>query len=376
MDRTAAKSNTSQFLWGSALFAAMVFIPNYATHVLGADDFQVGLIVFAYAATSFLSSYLFGRLADMRGRRGVLKLGFGLSALTSLLQILPSDPWTLLLSRAMVGVTAGMIPAALLAFAHERRQPMGRFASFGSLGWGVGSFLSGIVVSLPSSEASGMRWTFALSSALFAVGFLFIMAQEFPRHVSIHVPFFPAALIRRNLPVFLATLIRHTGATMIWLIFPVYLEDAIGLSKELIGVIYLANTCTQFFVMRLLDRFRSEALVAAGLALSSITFLSFTLVGSFWEVLPTQIALGVSWACLYVGSLKFVMERNIERATAAGILGSSINLSQAIGPVVGGLIAFHFGRVSVMVVASVMALAALVVFLLLCRGRKGVVAGR
>lgn len=369
MDRTAAKSNTCQFLWGSALFSALVFIPNYAAHVLGADDFQLGLIVFAYASASFLSSYIFGRLADIRGRRGVLKLGFGLSALTSLLQILPGDPWTLLLSRALVGVTAGMIPAALLAFAYERRQPMGRFASFGSLGWGVGTFLSGVVVSLPASEAAGMRWTFVLSSALFAFGFLFILAMEFPRHVSVSVPFFPAALIRRNLSVFLATLIRHTGATMIWLIFPVYLEDAIGLSKELIGIIYLANTATQFFVMRLLDRFSSERLITAGLVVSSLTFLSFTLVRSFWEVLPTQLALGVSWACMYVGSLKFVMERNIERATAAGILGSSINLSQAIGPIVGGAVAFHFGRVSVMFVASAMALAALVVFLLLRRKR-------
>jgi len=369
MDRTAVKSNTSQFLWGSALFSAMVFIPNYATHVLGANDFQVGLIVFAYAVASFLSSYIFGRLADMRGRRGVLMLGFGLSALTSLLQVLPAGPWTLLLSRALVGVTAGMIPAALLAFAYEHRQSMGRFASFGSLGWGVGSFLSGLVVFLAGSEAEGMHWSFALSSALFAVGFLFIMAMEFPRHVSVRVPFFPTALIRRNLPVFLAALIRHTGATMIWLIFPVYLEDAIGLSKELIGIIYLANTVTQFFVMRLLDRFRSESLVAAGLVISSLTFLSFTLVRSFWEVLPTQLMLGVSWACIYVGSLKFVMERNVERATAAGILGSSINLSQAVGPVVGGIVAFHFGRVSVMYVATAMAVAALVVFLLLSRKR-------
>lgn len=369
MDRTAVKSNTSQFLWGSALFSAMVFIPNYATHVLGANDFQVGLIVFAYAVASFLSSYIFGRLADMRGRRGVLMLGFGLSALTSLLQVLPAGPWTLLLSRALVGVTAGMIPAALLAFAYEHRQSMGRFASFGSLGWGVGSFLSGLVVFLAGSEAEGMHWSFALSSALFAVGFLFIMAMEFPRHVSVRVPFFPTALIRRNLPVFLAALIRHTGATMIWLIFPVYLEDAIGLSKELIGIIYLANTVTQFFVMRLLDRFRSESLVAAGLVISSLTFLSFTLVRSFWEVLPTQLMLGVSWACIYVGSLKFVMERNVERATAAGILGSSINLSQAVGPIVGGIVAFHFGRVSVMYVATVMAVAALVVFLWLSRKR-------
>ena len=57
MNRTAFQSMGTQFLFGASLFTSILFIPNYATHILGASDFQVGLIVFAYAASGFVSSY-------------------------------------------------------------------------------------------------------------------------------------------------------------------------------------------------------------------------------------------------------------------------------------------------------------------------------
>jgi len=363
MNRTAFQSMGTQFLFGASLFTSILFIPNYATHILGASDFQVGLIVFAYAASGFVSSYFFGRMADVRGRSMVLRIGFGLSCLASLVQILPFDPWTLLASRAFVGISAGMVPPALLAFAYDAHIPMGRFASVGSLGWGAGALLAGAVTSLPVTEAGGVRIAFALSAALFAAGFLVILRTTFPRHVALAVPLFSAAVMRRNLPVFLSILIRHTGASMIWVIFPVFLEDDIHLSKGLIGILYLVNTATQFLVMPLMDRMNAEKLVAWGLVLSSLTFMGFTLADGFWQILPTQLLLGFSWSGVYVGSLKQVMEDNVERATAAGLLGSSMNLSQGLGPLAGGLVAHWLGRREVMYVAAGLALLALVAYL-------------
>jgi MFS family permease len=368
MDRASARPLTIQFLAGAATFSSIIFIPNYAGHVLGATDFQVGIIVFSFAMAAFWASYFFGRLADVRGRRGVLKVGLGLASLASLTQIVAPDPWTLAVSRALVGITIGMFPAALLAYAHETRQPLGRFVSMGSLGWGVGSLLAGIVSTLPDSEALGVRLVFALSSVLFALAFLLVLRMPFPKHTSISVPMFPVDVIRRNLSVYASILVRHTGANMIWVIFPLYLEDALYIPKDLIGVLYLTNTLTQFTFMMVMDRFRSDRLVAVGLLAAAMTFFLFTLARNFWEMLPIQVLLGFSWSSLYVGSLRYVMERSVERATSTGILGSAINLSQAIGPLLGGVIAFTYGRVGVMYAASAMALAALLIFLSTTRG--------
>jgi MFS family permease len=361
-DGIGFKTYASQFLYGAAAFSAILFIPNYASHALKATDLQVGLIVFAYAACGFFSSIIFGRLADVRGRRIVLAFGFALASVASLLQVLPSDPWTLLASRALTGTAAGMIPAALLAVAWETRRRMGRFAAMGSLGWGIGAILAGIVTSIPSSESAGVRAAFGLSAFFFAAAFFVVLGMKLPPHTSIPLPLFPVEVVRRNLSVYLTLLLRHIGANMIWVIFPVYLEDALGLSKGQIGVIYLVNTFVQFVVMGLLDPLRGESLLLAGLGFSAVTFYSFTLARNFWEMLPTQVLLGISWSCVYVGSLKIVMERNEERATAAGFLGSIINLSQAFGPLLGGLIAFHLGRKAVMLVAAAMALADLLLY--------------
>ncbi len=362
MDRTSARPLAIQFVSGAATFSAFIFLPNYAGHVLGATDFQVGIIYFATAFSAFWASYLFGRLADVRGRRGVLRAGLGLASLASLTQIIAPDPWTLALSRALVGITLGMFPAALLAYAHETRRPIGRFVSLGALGWGVGSLLAGIVATLPDSEALGVRLVFAMSSGLFALAFLVVLRMPFPRHVSLSVPLFPVEVIRRNLPVYAAVLIRHTGANMIWVIFPLYLEDGLQISKSLIGVLYLTNTFTQFAFMAVLDRVRSDRLVAAGLIGATITFYSFTLARDFWQMLPMQMLLGFSWASLYVGSLRYVMERSAERATSTGLLGSALNLSQALGPILGGIVAISLGRLGVMYTASAMALVAFIVF--------------
>jgi MFS family permease len=371
MDRNAIRPLMIQFLSGAATFSAIIFLPNYASHVLGASDFQVGIIVFSFARGAFWASYLFGRLADVRGRKAILRAGLGLASLATLTQIIAPDPWTLALSRALVGVTVGMFPAALLAYAHETHQPLGRFVSLASLGWGVGSLLAGIVSTLPDSEAVGVRLVFALSSVLFALAFLLVLRMPFPEHTSLSVPLFPLDVIRRNLSVYAAMLVRHTGANMIWVIFPIYLEDSLHIPKELIGLLYLTNTLTQVTVMMTIDRFRSDRLVAAGLVAASLTFFSFTLARNFWEMLPIQVLLGFSWSSLYVGSLRHVMERSVERATSTGLLGSAINLSQAMGPLLGGIIAFSYGRVGVMYVASAMALAA---FLLFVSTSKGVLA--
>ncbi len=368
MDRTLFRPVAIQFLSGAATFSAIVFIPNYAGHVLGASDFQVGIIFFAFAMSAFWASYLFGRLADIRGRRGVLRAGLGLAAIASLTQIVAPDPWTLALSRALVGVTFGMFPAALLAYAHERQLPMGRFVSFGALGWGIGSLLAGIVATLPDTEALGVRLVFAMSAGLFAIAFLLVLRMPFPKHAPLRVPLFPLDVIRRNLPVYASVLIRHTGANMIWVIFPLYLEDSLLIPKALIGVLYLTNTFTQFLFMMVIDRFRSERLVASGLIGASVTFFLFTLAQDFWQMLPVQVLLGFSWASLYIGGLKFVMGRSVERATSAGLLGSAINLSQAVGPLLGGALAIAFGRLGVMYAASAMALIAFTLFATTLRG--------
>jgi predicted MFS family arabinose efflux permease len=260
------------------------------------------------------------------------------------------------LVRLLIGFCSGIFPAALLAYAYKARSgQMGKFSAFGALGWGIGNLVVGMF-------GVFYEGAYLFSASILFVSFAVALTLPFAKEVKMNVPFFPANLIRKNASVYSAMLIRHTGASMIWVTYPLFLAQ-IGADNEWIGVIYGVNSFGQFFFMMLLDRYDPSLLVAVGLLSSALTFYTFTLVGSFWQILPSQLLLAFAWSCLYVGSLRYVMDRNEEKATVTGLLSSTTSISGILGPVFGGFAATAFGFKGTIAIATVMALVALVFFL-------------
>lgn len=353
------------FLTNAGSSAAGLFIPLYAAQ-LHASLEQIGFIVAAYNAFILFASLLFGRAADVRGIRRILRAGLLLSAIACLTQAFAFDPWTLAATRAFLGFCAGMYPAALLAYAKTANSLMGRFSAWGSLGWALGNGLAGVIAAL----APGVYWqVFAVSAA--AWFFAFFLATAAPTEGTgerLQVPFFPRSILRKNVPVYATMFIRHTGANMIWAIFPLYLEQVLGLDTLHIGIIFALNPFVQFLVMRELDPYRSPTLVILGLVGSVGTFLLFTIAPDFWSMLALQVLLGFSWATLYVGSLKFVTEENVETATAGGWFNSVTSLASILGPILGGILAAS-SYLLPMYTAALLAAAALGVYVYAIRAR-------
>ena len=323
------------FLTNAAASAAGLFIPLYAAQN-GASLADVGFIVAAYNAFIVFASILFGRAADVRGVRRILRAGLLLSAVACLSQPFAVNPWLLLASRSLLGFCVGMYPAALLAYAKTADSLMGKFSSWGSLGWALGNALAGIAAQIDPN----VYWqVFALASAAWFLAFFLATAAPAEPAGGIRVPLFPRGVIRRNIPVYAMMFIRHTGANMIWGIFPIYLADILHLDLLQIGIINAFNPFVQFAVMQRIDRYGSRTLVIAGLLGSFATFVLFLAAHDFWSMLATQIVLGFSWATLYVGSLKSITEDNEETATAGGWFNSVTSLSSIVGPAVGGFVA-------------------------------------
>lgn len=357
LPRALGRPRYINFLGNASVSASLIFVPLWANQ-LGATTEQIGFIVAAYNGMVLVASYVFGRAADVHGTSRILRAGLLLGALAAFLQIFGQDPWTVLLTRALLGFAVGMYPPALLAYARTADRLMGNFAAWGSLGWAGGTLLAGVAaLATPSLQP-----IFVLSSVLFLAAFAVSPRTPAAEAGKLVVPMFPAALIRKNLPIYLTMLIRHTGANMVWVIFPLYMRDALHMSEFEIGIAYTVNPLVQFLVMRELDRFRSTSLVAVGIVASATTFLSFTLARDFPQILLTQVLLGFSWGTLYVGCLQFIVERNPETATAGGILNSVMSISSFVGPVVGGALAIGNNYVLPMYVAAGMSAAALLTY--------------
>jgi len=315
------KPNLIRFLAFAAMMASWVYLPIFASD-LGISDTEIGFIVAFYSLASFLSSFVFGRASDKYGRKLFLLVGLVLSAIVFFLQVFAQG-----------------------------------FLSFGSLGWAFGSFISGLI-----AVYFAVRSIFIFSSLLFFLAFLTALKMRFGRHDSIDVPKFPVKIIRKNLPLYLSILIRHSGAQMIWTFWPLFLRSR-GADLFWVGVISTINSITQFtFMYTLSGRIKYVASVTAGLVLSSVTFFSFTLATDYLQIIPTQFLLGASWALMYVGGLRYLMDRNIEKATVSGLFDSVLSLSSIIGPFMATFVITFGDYRTTMYLASILAFISFLVF--------------
>jgi len=354
----AVKPEAIQLLSSAGVFGPAVIVPVILADDLGASKELIGIVAGLYAAAGFASSYLFGRASDVYGRRLILLSGLLLTVIGTAAQavsIIVGGIHIFVFVRILIGFAAGMFPAALLAYAYDHKAKMGKFSSWAAAGWGIGNLSVGLFGAM--YEAAYMY-----CAGVLMLSFLLALTLRFEAERHLKVPLFPIDLIKRNAPIYSSMLIRHTGANMIWVTYPLFLMS-IGADVSWAGAIYAVNAFSQFVIMHVLDRYDPAILVAFGLGASAITFFSFLLVREYWQIVPSQILLASSWACLYVGSLRYVMDKNEEKATASGMLSSVMSVSGISGPILGGFAAAALGFKGAIAVASLMSCAALLIFL-------------
>lgn len=343
-----------------------MFIVILAKDQLFLSDNAIAYVAAIFAATNFVSSYYFGRASDYYGRRIFLYIGLVACSLAFLLQIVIWDFWSYLAIRVLTGICMGIFPAALIAYVHESKRKLGAFSSFGAMGWFIGMIVSGII-----AQYLFLRSVFIFSSFLFIIAFAISLKLPPIGHKSIKVPLFPKKIIKENIAVYSSVLTRHSGAHMMWVFWPLYLQT-LGANLLWIGIIQAINAITQVIVMFfILDRIESKKSVFFGLFLSGMTFLSFTLAQDYIQLLPTQVFLGMSWSFMYVGAIKFINERSEERGTATGILASIISISSLIGSMLAVLLIAIFGEYRwIILCAAILAFVGVGLYVTLSKTKK------
>ncbi|MEW6425730.1 MAG: MFS transporter [Bacillota bacterium] len=342
-------TNLINFLLYFAIMLSLIFIPLYGAE-LGASDFQVGLVVGAYGTAFLLSSLFFGWKSDSFGRLRFVRYGLLITGLAFLSQILAGNLLLLVISRAFVGFTLGIVTAALLAYVYESVGHLGKFSSYGSLGWIFGALAAGLL--------KDYRLLFAVSAVFTVLAFLLsFRLKETSGRGETAAPDL-LAVLRRNRRVYLAIFLRHLGAQAVWAILPLYLVW-LGADKFWVGLLWGINFGVQFIVMRYIEKFDAGKVFTFGQVVSLLVFLAYVLATDYRQLVVVQAALGLSWSCLYVGALLIVLESGEERGTASGIFQSTLNLCNALGPFIGGAIAQGWGYRGAMLFAVFIGLAGL-----------------
>jgi putative MFS transporter len=318
-----------QVLTGGAALSSFTYIAIYAGD-MGLSKFQITLVALIYAIAALFSAYLFGRAADHYGKRVVLVIGLSGGAVMAMTEAFGWDFVSISSFRLLAGIGFGMFPAALSVYAYEANFKIGKFSSFGALGWGIALPISGYLAGVLS-----VRAVFLYSSALLWMSFLLALTLPKVKERIVRTPLLPMKMIIKNRQVLVPLIIRHSTASAIWVLWPLYLHERIGLSFAMIGIVQATNALTQFAAFYLLgDKVPPRPAFIVGLVLSGIAAYSFTVLDSYPLFLLTQVILGMSWAFVYIGALRLMLHTNEERGTVTGLLNSSIGLSALIGPLI------------------------------------------
>ena len=340
--------------------SSSALLPLFAFR-MGASPFEIGLILLSYNAANLLGAWIFGRYVDGWGAGTVLQIGLVCCTGAFFFQALAYDAASMMVVRFAAGFAAGMYPPALFTYSYETEGRLGPAVSLGAVGVGLGTVVAGLLDSA--------FLIFLMGGALF--GLTAIVSFRLPKiaHTPHLMPWVPLSVIKENAGLYLSVFIRHSGATAVWVIYPLFLAS-LGASPWLIGLILGINFLFQFLASWGLDRYRSSTLVHWGYILSAVVFVGLATATSLWWLPPFQALLGIAWSFLYVGAMRAVMEGNPEHGTANGLLQSSFRLAGIIGPPLGGILATLGGYQLSMWVAFGCCIAAEVTYLLTGRWQK------
>jgi MFS family permease len=347
------------FFSAISLQSSGMFLSLFAKN-LGASSLQIGIVGGVQGAAYLLTSILFGRLSDMKGRLPFIRLGLGLATACYALHILVNSPVTLILVRTMLGFCIAMSDAALMAYNFESSGKTGRFVSLAALGWLTGGFIT-----IFYQDYHGL---FVLSCIACSVAFAvsWTLAKEQHRHT---VRPAITRMIWRNARIYVPFLLRNVGANMVWVVLPLFMVS-LGASLSWVAILQCINTATQFFVMMLVDRIKPSFLFVTGMLMSGLVFVGYAIARNYLQIIPFQVVLAVSWSGIYVGALLTLFKNSEERATSVAILLSTGSLSQAIGPFLGGAVLQWWGYQPLMWVATAFCLAGTAITLISVARKK------
>lgn len=205
-----------------AIETSNVYIGLYALE-LGASRLYIGFIAAAAGIAYFASSLFFGRMSDVRGRMTFIRIGLALTAVSYVSQIFANSPLTLLAARSLVYFCIGINASVLVAYTFENQNQVGRFISYGALGWLFGA--------LTAAAVRDYHTLFIMSSVIAFFAFIASLFLKEAAETHIKVPLFPAALIKADWKIYLALFLRQFGGNAIWSIWPLY-QTSIGATNS------------------------------------------------------------------------------------------------------------------------------------------------
>ena len=339
---------------------------------LGAPDQYIGFIAAASTVVGILTSIPAGALSDLYGRRRVILAATFVFASAPFLYLFVSTPWELALVRVYHGLATaifGPVAMALVAdlFKTGRGESMGWYSSATLVGRAAAPFVGGAILAGAAGSAAGgtspllglssYQWVYVVCgvAGLVALGGATRLPiddrtrdgatlDESWRKLT-------AGLreVARSRPILVTSVMEALqyfsyGAMEAFLpLYAIFFVEP-RLTTVEVGTIFFAQilvtALTKPIMGRASDRIGRRPVIALGLLLSGASMALFVTTGSFPMLLVVGMLYGLGLSVVTSATSAYVSElaRAGHYGSALGVLSTIMDVGQASGPIVTGLL--------------------------------------
>ncbi|MGR6837509.1 MFS transporter [Syntrophomonas erecta] len=357
----------SIFLVGIGFSIIMPVLPYYAES-MGANAFQLGLLMTVYAICQFIFAPIWGAYSDRVGRKPVLLLGIFGFAVTFILFAYSTRLWMLYLVRIAGGALSCATMPTAMAYVADSTSPEERGRSMGLIGaaMGMGMIFGPAIGGVLADISLGFPFLLAgLLALVNSMGMLVVLKESLPKEMRTQREFQRASLREGlNSPLavfFIVILLASIGESIHHGTFALFAEAKINFTAGDIGWSFTAAGVVSALVQgllvgRLINRLGEEKTAATGIALLILSFILFI----FTFNIPSSIVFMAVFSAgvgLMRPAISAAVSKQSENAqgTSMGILQGYDSLGRSIGPALGGFmldLGLNLGYLTAIVIAS------------------------
>jgi MFS family permease len=318
-----------------------------------------------------LTTPVFGRLSDRKGRKSFISIGLLAYAFISFGFIWIDTVFQLVLLRFLHGIAGALILPIAQAYVGDISPPgeEGKWMGYANAaflgGFGFGPLMGGVLTDYMGIEVAFL-FMGGLSLLAFVISFFFLPETSRQQSRETHLSFKDMSQRGMMSGLFTFQLTLTMGRATFFTFLPILAVSRLGLSPSLIGILLAIHILLMSILGipwgRIADRLNRRFLVVCGCIVSFIYLIAVPIGENFGLLLALVILGSLGSAISVPAASALVVEEGRKYGMGSTVAQFSIAMSigMVIGPVVGGVItdfaglnsAFYFGAVITLVGAG------------------------
>ncbi|RLN53910.1 hypothetical protein BBJ28_00009970 [Nothophytophthora sp. Chile5] len=371
--------------WTSAQFN---FLPVFFQHTAQFSKVQIGVLQTLPCVCAMVAPPLWGAVADqIQNQRfvHVFCIVSGALLLFAMQFFYWSFNWTVLLviaSNFQVGPTGSLLDHAVLDLLDRVGGEYGKQRLFGALGYGMGAYVTGLVVAV-----AGIAWSFNVSFLLGLMSLLVLRTIPTVKHVhpstdresgrAATTPSFldNARLISQRVDVLVLLGVVFLMGLMYGVLssfLTLNLYNLSGQNAQIVGLAILCETTSElpafFFSHQIIKKLGTVNVLLLSIAGYALRLSYYASMTNAWSAIPFEFLHGVTFGLAWAACTQYIYSAAPPgcQGTVMGVLNAVQNgLGRGVGTLIGGFFYQHYGPRTMWLVADLgvpLALLGLAVF--------------